>query len=112
MLIIIFHRFKKNCKVKIFSYLENSQRVNAAFGNGSVKESIIGHWYAKLETGDDSLTNEDPSRAETVVEKGDLRAIIEKNSSNTVRDYAEELGVSLTIISRHLKLIGKVKKNG
>ena len=47
-----------------------------------------------------------------------LRAIIKKNNNNnknkktgnTVRDYAEELGVTPAIISRHLKLIGKVKK--
>ena len=42
---------------------------------------------------------------------GVLRAIVEKNPGNTVRDYAEELSVSPTTISGHLKLIGKVKKN-
>ena len=33
-----------------------------------------------------------------------------KKSGNTVRDYAEDLDVSPTTTSRHLKLIGKVKK--
>ena len=49
-------------------------------------------------------------RSETVVDNEVLREIVEKNSSNTVREYAEELDVSHTIISRHLKLIDKVKK--
>ena len=58
-----------------------------------------------FEIGDESLTNENMGRPETV-----LRARFEKNPGNTVRDYAEELGVSSLNVSRHLKLIGKVKK--
>ncbi|GFU38365.1 hypothetical protein TNCV_2433461 [Trichonephila clavipes] len=41
-------------------------------------------WYAKFESGDESLTNEDPNRSDTVVDNGVLRAIIEKNPGNTV----------------------------
>ena len=55
-----------------------------------------------------SLTNNDQGRPETVVDKEVLRAIIEKNPGNTVRDYAKELGVSPITISHHLKLVGKV----
>ena len=33
--------------------------INAAFGNGSVNERTIRRWYAKFETVDESLTNED-----------------------------------------------------
>ena len=44
------------------------------------------------------------------MDKEVLRAIVEKSPGNTVTDYAEELGVSPTTISRHLKLIIKVKK--
>ena len=40
-----------------------------------------------------------------------LRAIVEKNPGNSVRDYAEELSISPITISHHLKLFGKVKKN-
>ena len=35
---------------------------------------------------------------------------LKKNPGNTVRDYAEELGVFSRNISHHLKLIDKVKK--
>ena len=40
----------------------------------------------KFETGDESLTNEDRGRPETVVNNEVLRAIVEKNPDNTVRD--------------------------
>ena len=68
----------------------------------------IWRWYAKFKTGDESLTNEDRSRSETVLDNEVLLAIVEKKTGNTDREYAEELGLSPTIISRHLKLIGKV----
>ena len=71
----------------------------------------IWRWYAKFKTGDESLTNEDRSRSETVLDNEVLLAIVEKKTGNTDREYAEELGLSPTIISWHLKLIGKNKKN-
>ena len=81
---------------------------HAAFKNGSVNECTIR--YAKFESGDESLTKEDQRRPETVVVNEVLRVLVEKNPGNTVKDYAEELDVSLTTILCILKLIGKVKK--
>ena len=86
-----------------------ARNIDSAFGNGSINEFTIRCWYAKFETGNVSLTKEDQGRPETVVDNEVLHAIVEKSSGNIVRDYAE-LSVSPTTISRHLKLIGKVKK--
>ena len=36
---------------------EAARNINAAFGNDSVNEHTIRCWYAKFETGDESLTN-------------------------------------------------------
>ena len=41
-----------------------ARNINAAFGNGSVNEHTIRHWYKKFETGNESLTNEDRGRPE------------------------------------------------
>ena len=99
------------CEWKSKRYTAAAARsINATFENGSVNERTIQSWYAKFETGDESLTNEDLSRPETVEDNDVLRAIVKNNPGNTVRDYAEELGISPTTISHNLKLIGKVKK--
>ena len=50
--------------------------------------------------------NEDRGRPKTVVDNEVLQT--EKNPGNTLGDYRERLGVTPTIISRHLKLIDKV----
>ena len=100
------------CEWKSKHAAATARNIRATFGNGSVNEHSIQRWYAKFETGDESLTNEDRDRRRTVVDNKVLRAIVEKNPGNTVKDFAEELGISPTTILRHLKLIGKVKKNG
>ena len=78
-----------------------AQTINVAFRNGSVNERTIRCWYAKFETGDENLTNNNRSRPEIVVDNEVLRIVVENNPGNTVRDYAEELDVSSTTISRH-----------
>ena len=67
-----------------------SRNINAIFGNGSVKERTIRPWYAKFETGVENLTNVDWGRPESNVDNKVLRAIVEKNPDNIVRDYAKE----------------------
>ena len=87
-----------------------ARNIIATFGNGSVNEHTIRNWYAKFETGDESLRKDDRGRPETIVNNEILRAIVEKNS----RQYYYRLcrrsrHISYTII-RHLKLIDKNKK--
>ncbi|GFY74909.1 hypothetical protein TNIN_225541, partial [Trichonephila inaurata madagascariensis] len=41
--------------------------INVKFGDDSVNEHIIRRWYAKFESGHESLTNEDRGRLKTVV---------------------------------------------
>ena len=72
--------------------------VNAAFGNGSVKERTTRHWSAKSKTRDESLTNEDHGGTEIVVNTEVLRAIGGTNPGNIVRDCAEELLQSFCFI--------------
>ena len=90
---------------------EGKIKHNAALRNDSVNERTIRYWYANFETENESLKNEDWGRPETVVYNEVLLTIVEKNPGYTIKKYAEKLGVSPTIISHHLKLIVKVKKN-
>ena len=50
-----------------------ARNINAAYGNDSVNEHTIWHWYAKFENGDDSLINEDRGRPETAADNEVLR---------------------------------------
>ncbi|GFR30364.1 tyrosine 3-monooxygenase [Trichonephila clavata] len=87
-----------------------ARNINASSGDGSINKRTIRLWYTKLESGGESLTNEDRGRLETFVDNEVLRETVEQNPCNTIRNYAEEQGVTLTAFSRHLKVIVKVKK--
>ena len=54
------------------------RNINIAFINGSVNERTIRSWYARFEIGNESLTNKDRGRPQTVVNNEVLRAIVEK----------------------------------
>ena len=55
-----------------------ARNINAAFGNDFVNERTIRCWYAKFETEDESLTNGNWNKPETIVNNEILRAIVEK----------------------------------
>ena len=59
-----------------------AQNVNAAFGDNSVNEHTIRHWYSKFETGVESLTNKHRGRPETGVKNNVLHEIVGKNPGN------------------------------
>ncbi|KAF2367782.1 hypothetical protein FHG87_001451 [Trinorchestia longiramus] len=44
------------------------------------------------------------------LENEQLHAVVEQNPRQSVREMSQTLGVSIAIVSRHLKIIGKVKK--
>ncbi|KAF2354724.1 Winged helix-turn-helix DNA-binding domain [Trinorchestia longiramus] len=44
------------------------------------------------------------------LENEQLHAVVEQNPRQSVREMSQTLGVSIATVSRHLKIIGKVKK--
>jgi len=103
--VIFFYEFKSNHSGSVAA-----QNINAAFGEGTVNERTIQRWFKKFKNGDESLENEPRGRPESTLDDTVLRAHVESNPRTTVREIAQELGVSTATISRHLSTIGKVKK--
>ncbi|GFY66305.1 hypothetical protein TNIN_140521 [Trichonephila inaurata madagascariensis] len=98
--ILILYEWKSDHKAAVAV-----RNFNAAFGDDSVNERIFRYWYTKFESGDESLTNEYQDRPEIGTDNEVLRAIVEQNPDNTVRDYAE-LDITSTTIACRLKMVG------
>ena len=57
-----------------------------------------------------SLEDDEHSGRPSDVGNDQLRALVEANPCTTVRELASELDVMYTVISNHLREIGKTKK--
>ena len=99
--------FCTKCILKFFVVILFIFSITICF---STFESLTVQRYAKFETGDERLTNEDRGRLETVVGNEVLRVKSEKKSRQYCYRLCRRTRLSPTTISRHLKLIGKVKK--
>lgn len=102
---IYFYEWKLDHKVS-----DAVRNINSAFGLHATNKKTIGRWYKKFNSNDYSREIADRGRPVTTVDDGDLKAKVEENPRQTVRDLAKVFGVSAMTISRHLKSIGKVKK--
>ena len=92
------------------SAAETARKLNQVFGNGSVNERTIRHWFAKFRSGYFSLEDDPRSGRTTVIQDEELRTLVETDPSQTVRGVTEELRVSSHAVFDGLKRIGKVKK--
>lgn len=89
---------------------QTSRKVNEAFGEGSVTERCVQKWFKKFREGDMTLQNEEGQGRPSTVDDNQLKATVEENSRTTIRKLANELKVSKSTVSNHLKNIGKRKK--
>ncbi|XP_069347999.1 sperm equatorial segment protein 1 [Eulemur rufifrons] len=88
--------------------LETTHNINNAFGPGTT-EHTVQWWFKKFCKGDESLEDEHSGRP-SEVDNYQLRAILEADPLTTTGEVAEDLNVVHSMVVRHLKQIGKVKK--
>lgn len=89
---------------------EATKNINFAWGDGSVSQRTTQRYFQKFKTGNFSVENDDRGRPDIVVSNDRLKEVVESDTRKSVRKLADELSVSKSTISRHLKELGKVKK--
>ena len=88
---------------------ETTCNINNTFGPGTANECTVQWWFKKFCKGDESLEDEH-SVQPLEVDNDQLRAIIEADPLINTQEVTEELNINHSIVVRHLKKIGKVKK--
>ncbi|XP_066260728.1 histone-lysine N-methyltransferase SETMAR-like [Euwallacea similis] len=89
---------------------EAARNINTAFGQNTTSERTVQWWFARFRSGNESLQDEEHGSRPSELDDDQLKTLIEADSSKTTREVAEELHVDQSIVVRHLKQIGKVKK--
>lgn len=87
-----------------------AENINAAWGEGSINVRTTQRWFNKFRNGDMTLVNEDRGRPVSCLNEDSLKAAVEENTRQTVRELGQTLNVSKSTISVYLEKIGKVKK--
>ena len=90
--------------------VETTCNVNNTFGPGAANKRTVQWWFKKFFKGDESLEDKGHSGQPSNVDSDQLRANIEADPLKIKQEVAEELNVNHSMVVRHLKQIGKVKK--
>ncbi|KAF2355772.1 Transposase type 1 [Trinorchestia longiramus] len=103
--LLMLHEFKLGHNAS-----ETSVNINRAWGEESTRDRTVRRWFGKFRSGDESLKDEEGRGRLGSLENEQLHAAVEQNPCQSVREMSQTLGVSIATVSRHLKIIGKVKK--
>ncbi|KAF2364599.1 hypothetical protein FHG87_004649 [Trinorchestia longiramus] len=103
--LLMLHEFKLGHNAS-----EASANINRAWGEESTRDRTVQRWFRKFRGGDESLKDEEGRGRLGSLENEQLHAVVEQNPRQSVRKMSQTLGVSIVTVSRHLKIIGKVKK--
>ena len=105
MLAIFLYAFKLAHKAA-----QATLNINNAFGQGTINERTVQCWFEKFRHGDKSFEDKEGRGRPSAVYINELKALVEADPRTTVREIAEELGVSHLTVLEHLKQLGKSKK--
>ena len=85
------------------SAAQATRNINTAFGEDIAAESTIRRWFAKFRFGDLYLRDEEGRGRNYSTDNEELRTLVERNPQTTEQELSEQLHVSISIISAHLK---------
>ena len=78
----------------------------------ALSETTCRHWFRRFKSGDFDLSNKDHGKPPKKFEDAELQALLDEESTQTLKQLAKALEVDRGTISRRLHAIGKIQKEG
>ena len=100
---------KQICTIFLFQFklgrkaAETARDINKEFSPGTTTKRTAQWWFKKFRGGDKSLEDDERSGRPSDVDNDQLRALVEANTSTTVRELTSELDVTYSTTSNHLR---------
>ena len=88
---------------KISNFIRNSHQL---------RETTCRDWFRRFKSDDFDLSNEDRGKPPKKFEDSELQALLDEDSTQTLKRLAKALGVDQVTITRRLHAIGKSQKEG
>lgn len=81
---------------------QTAEKINTAFGQGTIAHSTVSYWFKSFDKGDTSCEDKPRSGRPVVFDEDLLRSHLERHPDATTRDLEKELGYDHSTIIRHL----------
>ncbi|GBP83834.1 TATA-box-binding protein [Eumeta japonica] len=78
----------------------------------AISERTCREWFQHFKNGDFDVEDQHGSGREKVFEDAELEALLDQDSCQTQQELAGSLGVTQEAISKHLKVMGTIQKQG
>lgn len=98
-----------NCKK---TAAEAHQMLVEAYGDCAPSDKTCREWFRRFKNGDFTVVDKQRSGRPRVFEDEELKALMDEDPCQTQKQIAEALNCSQSVISDHLKALGKVYKEG
>lgn len=82
------------------------------YGDNALSEQTCRRWFQQFEGDDFDLEDEEHPGAEKKFEDTELEALLDEDPCQTQEELAETLGVDQSTVSRRLKQLGMIQKQG
>ena len=90
-----------------------SQRIlGKVYGERALWETTCRDWFRRFKSGNFNLSNKDRGKPPKKFEDAELQALLDEDSTQTLKQLAKALGVVQWPISRGLHAIEKIQKEG
>lgn len=82
------------------------------YGESAPSETVCRDWFRRFKSGDCDVYDKERPGQPKKFEDEELKALLDDNPAQSLRELAQQLGVDKSTVSRRLHAIGKIQKEG
>ncbi|GFX13581.1 mariner Mos1 transposase [Trichonephila clavipes] len=104
--VLIFYFNMKKSATEAHRMLSNT------YGEASISERTCREWFQRFKNGDFDVEDQHGGGREKIFEDAELEALLDQDSCQTQQELAGSFGVTQQAISKRLKVMGMIQKQG
>ncbi|EGI60872.1 Mariner Mos1 transposase [Acromyrmex echinatior] len=104
--VLIFCLNMKKFAAKVYRMLSNT------YGEIAISERTCREWFQRFKNGDFDVEDRHSGGKEKIIEDAELEALLDQDLCQNQEELARSLGVIQQAISKRLKVMGRIQKQG
>ncbi|GFT80943.1 mariner Mos1 transposase [Trichonephila clavipes] len=94
------------------SAAEAHRMLSNTYGEAAISERTCREWFQRFKNGDFEVEDQHGGGREKAFEDAELEALLDQDSCQTQQELSGSLGVTQQAISKRLKVMGMIQKQG